>query len=622
MQHKAVEWDGGPLLVLAGPGSGKTHVLTRRIASLLENSPQERFRVLALTFTNRAAHEMKTRVGELVPGLEERTEIKTFHGFCAQVLRQHGSHCGIKSNFEIYSRTADRQALLKDALEQEIDHFPSNNVRLLSHIDSLKAHLVSPERATSYLQSHTRLTPEEIERTELAYRRYEEELRRSNALDFNSLILHTFSLLQYPALVRLYQTIYRYWLIDEFQDTSASQYELLKRMTGEDFRRLFAVADDDQTIYEWNGANVHRIRDLVKDFQCEVIQLTDNFRCPPRIVEAANRLLVYNVRRSESKQPAKAVKPKAEGAEPEVQDRVFGSDEEEAFSIAEEISSLSPAECQGTAVLARTRTLLEVVQAKLDERGVPCELLARKDDFASPQMRWLVACLKQINRPLDRRNLATMHEAFRSFASNAVHLEKIHLEELFSWSAADQVTLLTTWIRTIREVVTPMPPAVETVAHLASGDISWLEAVNKIIQKFDDEVGNGDLNDDVNAWHRIGREIYQDRGRTIALDEFLQELEMRSKERTPRRGSVHLATIHGAKGLEFDRVYLMGLAEEVLPSWHSVKNGNGSAALEEERRGCFVAITRACQHLVLSRAESYKGWPKEPSRFLDEMGLL
>ena len=167
-----------------------------------------------------------------------------------------------------------------------------------------------------------------------------------------------------------------------------------------DFKQLFAVADDDQTIYEWNGTSVHRIRDLVEDFQCEVIQLTDNFRCPTRIVEAANRLLVYNVRRGESKQPAKAAEPKAEGIEPEIQCHVFGSDKEEASGIAEEISSLSRKERQNTAVLARTRALLKVVQEKCDELDVPCELLARKDDFASPQMRWLVACLKSLLKNL------------------------------------------------------------------------------------------------------------------------------------------------------------------------------------------------------------------------------
>lgn len=615
MQRRVVKWNDGPLLVVAGPGAGKTQVLTCRVARLLDASPGERFRILGLTFTNKAAHEMRRRIETLVPEAAERAEIDTFHGFCAQLLRQHGVHRGIKSNFEIYSRTADRHAVLNDALRGQLDCAGGDD-RLLTRIDALKAHLVGPRHASQYLRTHSDLSPEAAERLALAYRLYEEELNRSNALDFNSLLFHAFGLLRHSALVRHCQTIYRHWLIDEFQDTNDPQYRLLRRMAGDNFRRLFAVADDDQTIYEWNGANVRRIRSLVDDFGCEVIQLTDNFRCPPAVVEAANRLVVYNVRRAPSKAPAASVARRSQSREPEIRGRVFPNDREEACGIAAEIAALGAGERAETVVLARGRALLKPVREALATLNVPVVLLGRREDFASPQMRWLVACLKQVNRPLDRRNLATLTGAFTSFSG-----VPLDVEEVIARSETDQVTPLASWFDAVRQAAPSEQPAVEAVAALASGSAHLADVVAEVMGCFGTEDANEDLKDDVSAWRRLEREIRQARG-SVTLDHFLQAMELGSKEPTPAPGAVSLGTVHGSKGLEFDRVYLIGLAEEVFPSWHSVKKGNDGAAIEEERRSCFVAITRTKRRLILSRARAYRGWPKKPSRFLGEMGLL
>ncbi len=614
MQRKAVEWESGPLLVLAGPGSGKTRVLTCRMARLLQDSPDERFRVLALTFTNKAAHEMRTRIAALGPSIEERAYIDTFHGFCAQLLRQHGTHCGVKPSFEIYSRTVDRQAVLADALRRKAGCFGSDDIGLLPRIDTLKGCLIGPEQASSHLRSNDQLAPEVADRIELAYQLYEEELRRANALDFNSLIRLAFELLGHPVLARHCQTIYRYWLIDEFQDTNWSQYKVLRRMAGENFRQVFAVADDDQTIYEWNGANVRRISGLVDDFGCEVIQLTDNFRCPPDVVEAGNRLVVYNVRRDRSKAAAESLASHSEG-EGAIEYNVFSDDEGEASCIADEIVGLDASERGQTVVLARSRALLGPVRAALAALRVPLAILGRRDDFASPQMRWLVAYLKQINRPLDRRNMATLIRTFKDFAGFP-----LEAEDVIARSEAGQITLLAAWLATVRQAVPSVLPAIEAVAGLALGSTGMADAVKEAVKHFKSEDACADIEGDLSAWHRIEHEIQQARG-TIPLDQFLQELDLRSKEPPPRAGSVSLSTVHGVKGLEFDRVYLIGLAEEVFPSWHSVRNGNGSAAIEEERRSCFVAITRTRQRLILSRAKRYRGWPKEPSRFLEEMDL-
>ena len=620
IQRQAVDWDDGPLLVLAGPGSGKTRVLTCRIARLLDSSRDQRFRILALTFTNKAANEMASRVTTLVPGLEGRANVDTFHGFCAQVLRQHGVHLGIKSDFAIYSQTEDRQAVLEDALRRgRAQDTSREDFRLLPLIDRLKARLVEPEQAEQRIAAKNGASGEDASRGARAYRLYEDELRRANALDFNSLIFEAHRLFAYPAMARHYQTSYRYWLIDEFQDTNGAQYALLRRMAGQDFREIFAVADDDQTIFEWNGANVRRIRALVQDFSCKVVQLPTNFRCPPRIVEAANRLVVYNSRRVASKKPATPAPGNSSPMDEEqIRCREFSTDAEEVSGTADEIACLDSDSRSRTAVLARNRSLLEAMHEALAAVGVPAVVAMRRDDFLSPQVRWLVACLKQINRPLDRRNMALLVEAFDSFAPLP-----LDWDGLVSRSESDGITCLKVWTDAVREAEMPCPAAdvVDVIANLSAGRVRLPAAIRQILDRFGDSDPDDDLKDDLNAWRRIEREIRAARG-FASLDRFLQELQLRSKEPVPAPGTVSLTTIHGAKGQEFDTVYLIGLAEEVLPSWHSVRKGDGSAAIEEERRGCFVAVTRTRKRLILSRARQYRGWPKAPSRFLEEMGCL
>ena len=615
IQRRAVNWDEGPLLVLAGPGSGKTRVLTCRVARLLDESREQRFRILALTFTNKAAHEMASRVTSLAPGLEGRTTIDTFHGFCAHVLRQHGVHLGIKPDFAIYSQTADRQAVLEDALRRSGGWNASDAAaRLLPWIDHLKERLVEPEQ-TEHRLGATNLA-EDGGRIAHAYRLYEDELRRVNALDFNSLILEAHRLFAYPALARQYQTSYRYWLLDEFQDTNGAQYELLGRMAGQGFRRVFAVADDDQTIFEWNGANVRRIGDLVRDFGCDVIQLPTNFRCPPHIVEAANRLVVYNAVRAPKKRPAMA----AEGRPVYPQDErirclEFATDHEEVAGIADDIARLDAEARSGAAVLARNRAPLQEMYDALEKLGVPANLDLRRDDFVSPQMHWLVACLEQVQRPLDRRNMAVLAKWFDRFAEVSVDWGAIA-----SRSESEGISILSAWTDCVREAgaTDPGGALIDPIAKLAGGDIRPSVAIDQVLACFQDHDPDDELKEDLSAWRRISREIREARGQ-ISLDRFLQELHLRSKEPVPPPGAPSLMTIHRAKGREFDTVYVIGLAEEILPSWRSLKS---SAGIEEERRECFVAITRTKQRLTLSRARRYRGWVKRPSRFLREMGCL
>ncbi|MDE0024797.1 MAG: ATP-dependent helicase [Spirochaetaceae bacterium] len=621
MQRKAVDWDDGPLLVLAGPGSGKTEVLTCRIARLLDASRDQHFRILALTFTNKAAGEMAKRVADIVPGLEGRTQIGTFHGFCARVLRQHGVHLGVKPDFAIYSRTEDRRAVLTDALHRiRRRELHRTDIPYLPWIDRLKSRLVGPDQAHGCLVAFDGLSADTASDIARVYRRYDEELRQLGALDFDSLIFEAHRLFTiYPAIAKLYQRSYRYWLIDEFQDTNRAQYRLLRSMASDGFRELYAVADDDQTIYEWRGADVRRIKALVEDFSCSVVQLSTNFRCPSSVVEAANRLIVYNSSRMASKRLGTAVG--ASSSAPcgnHIRCREFHTDQEEIRGIVEEISQYDVRERSETVVLARNRTLLTAVYEALRDRRIPADMTQRRDDFVTPQFRWLVSCLDQIIRPMDRRNLELLVEAFNSFTEVRLECGSLVLR-----SEAEGALFLDAWIDAVRAAANggPSQELVDVIASVAAGGFNRRAGVEPILACFEQDTSDDNLQEDLSAWRRISAEI-RDAQNATTLDQFVDELHLRSKEPVPLRDAVSLMTIHGAKGGEFDTVYLIGLAEEVLPSFHSLRRGDGSSELEEERRQCFVAITRAKRRLILSHARHYRGWPKAPSRFLKEMGCL
>lgn len=622
IQRRAVDWENGALLVLAGPGSGKTQVLTCRIARLLETSRDKNFRVLALTFTNKAADEMKRRVATFVPGLEERANIGTFHSFCSQVLRQHGVHLGINPDFAIYAIDDDRKAVLEDALVRAAKvgkPVSTADIRYLALIDRMKSRLIRPDAAAGVLSNVN-----DAGRIALIYELYEGELRRVNALDFNSLVMEAHRLAEtFPAIAERYRRSHPYWLLDEFQDTNNGQYKLLKAFAGESFRNIFAVADDDQIIYQWNGASFKQIQNYQRDFAAEVVQLPTNYRCPPAIVEAANRLVAYNADRTSSKKPLIAGKTVLKYPESEhIQLRVFRTDEEEAAAVAKEIADRKAGEWGQITVIARTRALLERMHKALAEQRVPSVIAQRRDDFLSPHFRWLVAVLRQLVRPMDRRNLAVLVEAFNRIGELVISSDQVVAD-----AEATGRDYLATWIEAARaQPLSSLPnelvSRIEPLAADLSGIKTALDAILNEFSKRQAETGlESDLVEDMTAWRELSRDIGGHIGKNAPLDQFLQELQLRSKEPTPKPNTVTLMTVHGAKGREFEIVYVIGLAEDVLPSFQSKQKGDTSAEMEEERRNCFVAITRTKESLVLSHAEHYRGWSKQPSRFLVEMGL-
>lgn len=617
IQREAVGWSDGAMLVLAGPGSGKTQVLTCRIARLLDEGRDQSFRVLALTFTNKAADEMKERVANFVPGLEERANIGTFHSFCGQVLRQHGIHLGIKPDFAIYSQDDDRKAVLEDALKRA--DMDADGVRYLGLIDRMKTLLIEPKDAVSRL---TRVA--DAQAIAQAYEYYESELRRLNVLDFNSLIFEAFRLFStFPAIAARYRRSYPYWLLDEFQDTNDGQYRFIRTMAGDDFKNVFAVADDDQIIYQWNGANFRQIQRFRADFQPQLIQLPTNYRCPPAIVAAANRLVAYNSQRTESKHPLVAGKTNLKLPEQDhIQLRIFETDDIEAEKIAEEIAARDKSQWKQTTVLARTRASLEKMLKAFQVVQVPAVIAQRRDDFLSAEIRWMVASLVQTLRPLDRRNLAVLVDSFNRFAD-----VQIAVGQVLSDAEASGAAYFTTWMEAARAEIDPSSPDSKLLEAAALLDpASSKSTVDTILTELNARAScdgsNPDLVEDIAAWREISADIRRHFGSNISLDEFLQQLQLRSKAPSPQADTVTLMTVHGAKGREFDFVYLIGLAEDILPSFQSRQKGDDSPEMEEERRNCFVAITRAKEALILSRAHSYRGWAKQPSRFLVEMGFV
>jgi len=618
IQRQAVAHGEGAMLVLAGPGSGKTQVLTCRISRLLDEGRDKSFRVLALTFTNKAADEMKERIANFVPGLEARAIIGTFHSFCGQVLRQHGVHLGIRPDFAIYSRDDDRKAVLEDALKRaDLD---ADNVRNLGLIDRMKTLLIKPKDAPS------RLTQTQDAQTVVqTYQAYEDELRRLNVLDFNSLILETHRLFtEFPAIAARYRRSHPYWLLDEFQDTNDAQYRLIRAMAGDELKNVFAVADDDQIIYQWNGASFRQIQRFRADFAPELIQLPTNHRCPPAIVEAANRLVAYNVERTASKKPLIAAKTNLKlPAHEHIQLHVFDTDDAEAEGIAQEISTQPKEQWGQTTVLARTRALLEKMQKALQAAQVPAVLAQRRDEFLSAEVRWLMAMLTQIVRPLDRRNMTALIEAFNRFSTLEVDVGQV-----LSEAEASGTSYMSVWTQAAKprlDAASIGAKLLDAADRLHREPNSAKKIVKEVLATLDAQAlatDDPDLTADLTAWREISNEVSRHFGRNVSLDQFLQELQLRSKDPCPQPNTVTLMTVHGAKGREFDFVYLIGLAEDILPSFQSRQKGDTSPEMEEERRNCFVAITRAKECLILSRANAYRGRRKAPSRFLIEMGLL
>ncbi len=617
-QRKAVDCGEGAALILAGPGAGKTLVLTARIARILDCTPNRNFRVLALTFTTKAADEMRARVQSMVPASADRTVIGTFHSFCAQILRQHGSHLGVKPDFGIYDQDEDRLELLRDALERAASQgvpVTADDTRWLKAIDQLRSSLVSPEKTARHFRN-----PKAGQRAARVYSIYEKALRKLNVMDFNGMILDACRLAhKMPSVAARIRRSYPYWLIDEFQDTTPAQYRLIRFIAGNDFKNVFVVADDDQIIYQWAGASYRQITAFRQHFSPELIQLVENHRCPPAIVQAANNLISHNSERTPNKAP---LIPRLPNEGTAITLRQFTTDEEESQTIASEIAGQGDSIWGQTAILGRTRAILEPIQHALQEAGVPAFISTRRDRFVSPQYQWLHCCLDLTLRPTDRRMFTTL-------VSAANRIAEIELDAALMIAEAESssVGYLETWALSIEDSHGETASKLASFAlRLINSRTTWRKVMREAIHWLSSEALPidgivSDVSEDKAAWEIAVREIQSEKGAQPSMDEILQGIALRPKEPPPDPGAVRLTTIHAAKGLEFNYVWIIGFVEQIIPSWQSLKAGASPAELEEERRNAFVAITRTQKQLVISYACQYRGWRRKLSRFLEEMNL-
>lgn len=629
-QREAVLWDQGPLLVLAGPGSGKTRVLTYRIARILEQSAGQHFRILALTFTNKAAAEMRSRVEELVPGELSRVRLTTFHSYAAELLQQHGNHLGLRPDFQILSNDADREALLDDVLRQirkELTyslpgHFKA--AQLLPAVTRLLDQCVPEAKAEELLQQDNVENAIPLARVYAAYR---VALRKTNALDFPSLIAESLDLLnKYPFVVKHIRKVYKHILIDEFQDTNHTQYRILSLIAEPDPTTLFVVADDDQIIYQWNGASPKRIQALRDDFGVSELQLPENYRCPPMVIELANALIEKNLNRSAGKKPLKAVKQGESGDVVRVLH--FNTVDEEAGWIAQDISQRNSEERKNCAVLARTKKLLDLAGRKLEEVRVPVYYAARKDEFKSAPLRMLHAILRLVNSTEDKQSLARLSKAFYELEGISIELAPV-----LSRASADGKDLLRSWLdevkrrkaleeETRRLLETGIKPLMHSLNYRDFADklLKWAENCQQSSRP--DEKAFNEFEEEREVWKLLLAEITKKfEGEDVSLHQLLHELDLTSKTPPKPPEAVPCFTIHASKGMEFGHVYLMGLVEDQLPSWAAVKKGDNSLEMQEERRNCFVAITRAQESLTLTFSDKVFGCSKKPSRFLGEIGI-
>ena len=424
---------------------------------------------------------------------------------------------------------------------------------------------------------------------------------------------------QTPAVAARIRQSYPYWLIDEFQDTTPAQYRLVRFLAGDEFKNVFAVADDDQIIYQWAGASYRQIAAFRQHFSPELMQLVENRRCPPEIVQAANNLVAHNAERTPGKAPLVSTLPDAGRA---ISLRLFSTDADEATSIANEIAGEGAAVWGQTAILARTRAVLQPVLDALRNAGVTAFISTRRDRFISPQFAWLQSCLDQSLRPADRQVFTVM-----AGAANRIAGTELDAAILAAEAESSGASYLEYWALSAKacnnEVVSRLS---ELALRLVQARATWPKVVSEALAWLPQTAAGpsgtvSDADEDKAAWEAAVKAIRAEKGSPPDLDELLQGIALRPKEPPPDPRSVQLLTIHAAKGLEFDQVWLIGLAESVLPSWQSLKANAPPAELEEERRNCFVAITRTKKKLVLSHAKEYRSWQRQPSRFLAEMNL-
>lgn len=621
-QADAVQTTSGPLLILAGAGSGKTKTLTHRIAYLIAHEKIWPNEILAVTFTNKAAKEMRERLGRL---LEQNGGARnfmpwmgTFHGVCVRLLRVDGDKIGILSNYVIYDED-DRQGLIKQAMKQlSITDKQIKPRAVSSLISNAKNELITPEdfEATANYPFQ-----KEVAKIYIAYERMRKE---AGALDFDDLLIETVRLFrEQPDIRAKWRSQFKHILIDEYQDTNAAQYAIVKSLVG-DARNICVVGDDWQSIYSWRGADFTNILNFERDFPgAKIIKLEQNYRSTGAILEAANNVITKNMQRTDKKLWT------AEPTGAPVQVHAVYDEGEEAYTVASRINaqtSIGARDFGEFAILYRTNSQSYTLERALLQHHVPYQIIGGVRFYDRKEIKDIIAYLRLLYQPNDRMSFSRIVNV-PARGIGATSLEKFMiwqadngLDIIASLINADQTSSLTA---RARMALTNLGDILRTLQGKLQSDVSPSDIIETLIERtgYRDYILDGTPQAEEREAN-IGA-LISDAKSFASLPDFLEEVAlMSSADTASNEQKVTLMTIHAAKGLEFPVVFMVGMEEGIFPNARVFDSS--PAELEEERRLCYVGMTRARQELHMSYAQSrlqfgQRGY-NPASRFLSDMG--
>lgn len=604
-QKKGVFTTEGPVLLLAGAGSGKTRVLTHRAVYLIEELGVNPYHILAITFTNKAAGEMRERIDDMVGYGSENIWVSTFHSTCVRILRRFIDHIGFGTNFTIYD-TEDQKTIMKDICKRlEIDTKMYKEKSLLAAISSAKDELISPEAYALRAQGDFRKMKEAA-----VYREYQQVLRKNNALDFDDLIVKTVELFQSDMeVLDYYQERFRYIMVDEYQDTNTAQFQLIKLLAGK-YKNLCVVGDDDQSIYKFRGANIYNILNFEKEFPNAVtIKLEQNYRSTQNILNAANGVIANNVGRK-----AKRLWTENEEGE-KIAFHQFETGFDEADYVAKDIRSkvregmYHYGDC---AVLYRTNAQSRLFEERFITSSIPYKIVGGVNFYSRREIKDLLAYLKTIDNAMD--DLAVrriINVPKRGIGATTLSRVQDYADEngLTFYNALKMAEE----IGTIGRASAKIRPFVMLIQSMRS-KLPYI-SVSELLQEIIEETGyvrELEAENTEEAQQRIENideliskaVTYEESEEEPTLSGFLEEValvaDIDSVDET--QDYVVLMTLHSAKGLEFPQVYLAGMEDGLFPGFGAICAENPTAEIEEERRLAYVGITRAKERLSISCA--------------------
>lgn len=604
-QKEAVEYTEGPLLILAGAGSGKTRVLTHRIAYLIEEKGVQPYNIMAITFTNKAAQEMRERVDQIVEFGSESIWVSTFHSSCVRILRRFIDKIGYENNFTIYD-TDDQKTLMKSVIKKlQLDTKIYKERSLMSAISSAKNEMISPEQFEK--DAGLEWNKKKIAQV---YYEYQAELKKNNALDFDDLLVKAVELFQKrPDVLEYYQDKFRYLMVDEYQDTNTVQFKFISLLAAK-YRNLCVVGDDDQSIYKFRGANIGNILGFEKIFpDAKVIKLEQNYRSSQNILNAANEVIANNEGR-------KAKRLWTENEEGDKIDfRQFQNGFEEAEFVAGEISKMvRNGQCRygDVAVLYRTNAQSRLFEEKFLLANIPYKIVGGVNFYARKEIKDLLAYLKTIDNALDdiavQRIINVPKRGIGATSIGRV-MEHATEQEINFYDALLEVTYIPGMGRSVSKIesFTNFIQRLRAEAEY----YSVKELLDRIIEEtgYVKELEAEDTDEAKARIENIDEFIskvvtYEEEVKEPSLSGFLQEVALVADIDSVESESdyVLLMTLHSAKGLEFPYVYLAGMEDGIFPSYMTI-TGDDPEELEEERRLCYVGITRAKQHLTMTSAQ-------------------